>query len=226
MSEHPPYRCGAWCSHDDEIEAARAARVDPLHGPAGEGPITVPAPSEISGVDWDSRRFVRITETVKQAQADGTEESDVVFLYRLLQKATAPFPPLAALGNQPRGQSGAPQSPASIVVPEDLRALVEALSNEPPYPRHHHWCQGFDACRAQVLRLLESARAARAPQPPALLTYVTTEKGPVRDAAFLRTYAKRVRNRTAAAWEIPNSVAQTLEDIAARLEASATTPKA
>jgi len=51
-----------------------------------------------------------------------------------------------------------------------------------------------------------------------LMTYMTTESGPLRDAAFLRTYAARVRDGSSASWEIPNTVASTLEDIASRLE--------
>ena len=53
--------------------------------------------------------------------------------------------------------------------------------------------------------------------PPDLVTYLTTDDGPTRDAAFLRTYAARVRDGSAATWETPNTVASTIEDIANRL---------
>jgi hypothetical protein len=53
---------------------------------------------------------------------------------------------------------------------------------------------------------------------PPLVSYMTAATPRARDAAFLRTYAARVRDRTAATWEIPNTVASTLEDIANRIE--------
>jgi hypothetical protein len=54
--------------------------------------------------------------------------------------------------------------------------------------------------------------------PPPLVDYMAGESREARSAAFLRTYAARVRNGTAASWEIPNTVATTIEDIAAILE--------
>lgn len=53
---------------------------------------------------------------------------------------------------------------------------------------------------------------------PPLLAYVDGSSRHARSAAFLRTYATKVRDRTAVSWEIPNTVATTLEDIAALLE--------
>lgn len=49
---------------------------------------------------------------------------------------------------------------------------------------------------------------------PALVRYMTAESAPERAAAFLETLAERVRNGTAWSWEIPNTVALTLEDTA------------
>jgi hypothetical protein len=49
---------------------------------------------------------------------------------------------------------------------------------------------------------------------PALTDYMTADSRAGRSAAFLRTYAERVRNKTAMSWEIPNTVATTLEDVA------------
>jgi len=56
-------------------------------------------------------------------------------------------------------------------------------------------------------------------QQPPLLTYMSTDNALVRAAAFLRTYATRVRDGSAFTWEIPNTVASTLEDIATKLDA-------
>lgn len=53
---------------------------------------------------------------------------------------------------------------------------------------------------------------------PPLVTYMTADSREARSAAFLRTYAERVRNKTETVWEIPNTRAQTLEDIAALME--------
>ena len=64
----------------------------------------------------------------------------------------------------------------------------------------------------------------RVPQPsaaPALLQYMNADTREARSAAFLRTYAARVRDGSAVSWEIPNTVASTLEDIAALLESKA-----
>ena len=61
--------------------------------------------------------------------------------------------------------------------------------------------------------------AVETPPESALLTYMTTDDPARRDAAFLRTYAERVRNGTAVTWEIPSTVAGTIDAIAARIEA-------
>jgi len=53
---------------------------------------------------------------------------------------------------------------------------------------------------------------------PPLVAYMQSESREARSAAFLRTYAERIRNKTETTWEIPNTRAQTLEDIAALLE--------
>ncbi len=52
---------------------------------------------------------------------------------------------------------------------------------------------------------------------PDLEIYMTTTDGPTRDAAWLRMLARHVRNGTVAAWDIPNTLASTIEGIAARL---------
>jgi hypothetical protein len=57
---------------------------------------------------------------------------------------------------------------------------------------------------------------------PALIAYMTTRQPKRRDAAFLRTYAARVRDGSAVTWEIPSTVAGTLEAIAQRIEHRAT----
>lgn len=57
-----------------------------------------------------------------------------------------------------------------------------------------------------------------APEQPDLLRYVTSEDVVERDALFLRIYATHLRNGTAATWEIPNTIARTLEDISRRIE--------
>lgn len=71
-----------------------------------------------------------------------------------------------------------------------------------------------------ILRDLLADRA-RLAQEPALVAYMQAETRGGRSAAFLRTYAERIRNGTAASWEIPNTVADTLEDIAKFIAASA-----
>ena len=52
---------------------------------------------------------------------------------------------------------------------------------------------------------------------PDLEMYMTTQDGPTRDAAWLRMLARHVRNGTVATWDIPNTLANTIEGIAARL---------
>ncbi len=69
--------------------------------------------------------------------------------------------------------------------------------------------------------MTDADRLARE-QEPALLTYMTTTDPVKRDAAFLRTYAARVRDGSAFNWEIPSTVAGTIEVIAARLEVNGT----
>ncbi len=59
--------------------------------------------------------------------------------------------------------------------------------------------------------------AAHVPAEP-LVDYVTSESRASRSAAFLRTYAARLRDGTAATWEIPTTVASTLEDIASWMD--------
>lgn len=81
---------------------------------------------------------------------------------------------------------------------------------------------GNGFCRACDLifvadHLAASSRAGGSRE-PSLITYMTTESGAIRDAAFLRTYAARVRDGSASSWEIPNTIASTIEDIANRIE--------
>jgi hypothetical protein len=83
---------------------------------------------------------------------------------------------------------------------------------------HGGCAPGCRTCRIQELEAAQ-ARIAQEQVPP-LTAYMSAETTPQRDAAFLRMYAAKVRDRTAAAWEIPNSVASTLEDIAKRIDAA------
>ena len=55
-----------------------------------------------------------------------------------------------------------------------------------------------------------------------LVDYMNASDRKARSAAFLRTYAARIRNKTETTWETPNTRAQTLEDIATLLEQHAT----
>jgi hypothetical protein len=64
-------------------------------------------------------------------------------------------------------------------------------------------------------------RAGASPGASPLETYMTTRDPVTRDAAFLQTYAERIRNGTAATWEIPSTVAGTLDAIAKRMLAGA-----
>lgn len=69
------------------------------------------------------------------------------------------------------------------------------------------------------------APASPLQEEPALLRYMSgTVTGPERDAAFLETYAARVLDGTAATWEIPSTVAGTLQAIASRLKAAPASP--
>ena len=61
------------------------------------------------------------------------------------------------------------------------------------------------------------AQPERVEEPP-LMAWMTAETSEQRDAAFLRMYAAKVLDRTAVTWEIPNTVATTLTDIANRIE--------
>lgn len=79
---------------------------------------------------------------------------------------------------------------------------------------------GWNELTRDLIRDLLADRA-RLAQEPALVTYMQAETRGDRSAAFLRTYAERIRNGTAASWEIPNTVADTLEDIAKFIAASA-----
>lgn len=92
------------------------------------------------------------------------------------------------------------------------------------YTAAHCACTcGLDEWKAAALARLGHEQPAAAPV-PALLAYMNATSGPERDAAYLRTYAERVRNGTEVSWEIPNTRARTLEDIATRIiERSSTT---
>lgn len=59
-----------------------------------------------------------------------------------------------------------------------------------------------------------------------LMTYMTTASGPERDASWLRMYAEKIRNGTAWSWEIPSTVAGTMEAIASRVCAPPVIPTA
>lgn len=59
---------------------------------------------------------------------------------------------------------------------------------------------------------------------PPLITLMTTDDPVKRDAAYLRMYAEHVRNGTDLTWDIPNTRARTLSDIADRMEVRASLP--
>lgn len=73
-------------------------------------------------------------------------------------------------------------------------------------------------------REMFAALKARLEQASPLITYMTTADGRIRDAAYLRIYAQRVRQQDETLWEIPNTRAATLEGIAERLELGSETP--
>jgi hypothetical protein len=64
------------------------------------------------------------------------------------------------------------------------------------------------------VQLLEGTAHARTLPP--LTAYMNAETTPERDIAYLRLYAAKVRDKTETTWEIPNTRAATLEDIATR----------
>lgn len=72
--------------------------------------------------------------------------------------------------------------------------------------------------RAWINAILRRDKHLRASEAP-LLVYMTTTDTAIRDAAFLRTYAERIRAGNELLWEIPNTRAATLEGIAQRIEA-------
>ena len=80
----------------------------------------------------------------------------------------------------------------------------------------------FDAAIAKA-ESAPSVEQQESEKPP-LVDYMTTDSRQQRCAAFLRTYAERLRNGTAASWEIQNTVASTLEDIANVLASSVAAP--
>jgi len=53
--------------------------------------------------------------------------------------------------------------------------------------------------------------------PSDLVLYMTTTDGPIRDAAWLRMYAEKIRNGTAFDFDIPNTIATTIDGIANRM---------
>jgi hypothetical protein len=79
--------------------------------------------------------------------------------------------------------------------------------------------QGWMVKSRSIEEWLQAAeKEIQMPEPEPLLDYMNAETTSQRDVAFLRLYAAKVRDRSAVHWEIPNSVASTLEDIANRLE--------
>lgn len=83
------------------------------------------------------------------------------------------------------------------------------------------WLGHLDSIAELLLPSVEAGQPSPAgegaQETPSLLTYLTTNDPAQRDAAFLQTYAARLRDGTAQSWEIPNTVASTIEDIAQRL---------
>ena len=112
-----------------------------------------------------------------------------------------------------------------------LRALAEEWAAKGALHAEIHATMGtgFIICARELLAFLDAEPGTgwqTAAESSVLMTYMTTSSPQLRDAAWIRTYAARVRDRTAASWETPNTVASTMEDIAKRLEASATPPGA
>lgn len=114
--------------------------------------------------------------------------------------------------------SGEPDRP----VTEPLAAIVAAEMREQANVWREVYPHGSVGPAAKVnfsnwiTKWADQLEAAPVPA-PALVDYMTADSREQRAAAFLRTYAERIRNGTAATWEIPNTVASTLEDIAALL---------
>jgi hypothetical protein len=82
--------------------------------------------------------------------------------------------------------------------------LADAVFEKTPHP-------------GEVQRASLSAPGETAETPP-LLAYLNATTTPERDVAYLRLYAEKVRNRTEMTWEIPNTRASVLLDIASRFE--------
>lgn len=85
---------------------------------------------------------------------------------------------------------------------EICRRVQAALSTPPASPAS--WAAS---------RLAEGTQT----EPP-LMTWMTTDDPVRRDAAYLRMYAEHARNGTDLTWDIPNTRARTLSDIANRME--------
>lgn len=83
------------------------------------------------------------------------------------------------------------------------------------------YCEFARTCDNNLIRdLAQEVRDLRASATPPLIAYMNATTTPERDAAFLRTYAERIRNGTDIAWDIPNTRATTIEDIARRITAA------
>ncbi len=78
-----------------------------------------------------------------------------------------------------------------------------------------------EAAEQQLTQLQQELSEARQEKQPDLIVYMTTPDSSKRDAAYLRMYAAKVRNGTALADDIPNTIASTFEDMAQRVEAAA-----
>lgn len=73
---------------------------------------------------------------------------------------------------------------------------------------------------AAALYILREAAAA--PARPPLIEYMHAVDRSARSAAWLRLYAAKVRDGTAVTFDIPNTLAQTIEDIAQHIDRLAT----
>jgi hypothetical protein len=103
-----------------------------------------------------------------------------------------------------------------LTIPMCRKCDPEDYNN--PATGHDEQCPRV-AAQNVLTSLREAAPRRSAPQgEPPLTTWMTTDDPVKRDTAYLRMYAEHVRNGTDLTWDIPNTRAATLSDIAKRLE--------
>ncbi len=115
-----------------------------------------------------------------------------------------------------------PQEPetAAISLIERLRGALTCRHG------YSHYCPNcgnsieVDDLLSDIADALTRGQQAWAKEVAPLTAWMSAETTGQRDEAFLRMYAAKLRDGTAASWEIPNTVASTLEDVASRLGAA------